>query len=80
MDWIFVSNILATDIQNPYLGVPTKEKVNIVTDSKFGSDQSRSTKIVIAIYGLRTSEANFRDFLLSILQNIPLPGAYSSGR
>jgi hypothetical protein len=61
-------DILAADIQNAYLYARTKEKVYTTAGLEFGQSMvGRPVLIVRALYGLRTSGAQFRSHLAQTL-------------
>jgi hypothetical protein len=62
-------NVLACDIQNAYLNAPTKEKVWFCGGKELGPDEGKVIVIVRALYGLKSSDARFRDHLAQMLQD-----------
>ncbi len=61
-------DIMAADIQNAYLTAPTKEKLYCECGPEFGSDSGKIAVVVRALYGLRSSGKQFRDFLAKTLR------------
>jgi hypothetical protein len=61
-------DILAADVQNAYLNMPTKEKVYMMAGLKFGPSHIRQLVIVIqALYGLKSSGAWWHDHMRKAL-------------
>jgi hypothetical protein len=60
--------ILAADVQNAYLNTATKEKVWTRAGKEFGSNAGRPVIIVCALYGLKSSGAQWRDHMAAILR------------
>ena len=56
--------IKAIDIQNSYLDSPTKEKVHILCDPEFDSNQDRTPVVVQARHEIRSSGVCFRKYLV----------------
>lgn len=62
-------SVLAADVQNAYLNAPTKEKVYIKSAGlEFGSDAGKPAIIVMALYGLKSSGARWRDHISATLR------------
>jgi hypothetical protein len=69
-------DLLSCNIQNAYLAAPNKEKVwTSFTDHLGPEYNGRKAIIAKALYGLRSSERSFRDFLSL---NLREPGFVSS--
>ena len=62
-------DILAGDVQNAYLNVPTKEKVYFTAGSEWKADEGRTIMIVRALYGLKSSALAWRNHLADTLGN-----------
>ena len=62
-------DILAGDIQNAFLEAPTKEKVFFYAGEEWKSNKDRVVVVVRALYGLKSSALQFRNFLADILSN-----------
>ena len=63
-------DILTLDVQNAYLNALTGEKVYIIAGLEFGaSNVGRPTKIVRALYGLKSSGAHWWDHMASSLRD-----------
>jgi hypothetical protein len=60
----------AADVGNAYLEAYTKEKLYIIAGSKFGDHQGDVLVIVKALYGLRTSGAQFHEKFADTLHNM----------
>ena len=60
-------DILACDIQNAYLTAQFREKIWTVAGPKFGSDTGKNFIIKMALYGLKSSGAEFRSLLAETL-------------
>jgi hypothetical protein len=63
-------DILSADIQNAYLNAPTKERVYTVAGPEFGPNEGRPVLIVRALYGLKSSGAQFRAHLAQCLRDL----------
>jgi Reverse transcriptase (RNA-dependent DNA polymerase) len=63
-------DVLACDVQNAYLNAGTKEKNWFVAGAELGSDNiGKPVLIVRALYGLRSSGAQWREHMATTLQN-----------
>jgi hypothetical protein len=61
-------NVLAADLQNAYLNAPTKERCYTIAVPEFGPDnEDRPVLVVRALYGLRSSGAQWRDQLAEMI-------------
>jgi hypothetical protein len=64
-------SILLADIQNAYLTSSCEEKVYRVLGPEFGPNrQGRKTRVVRALYGLKSAGASFRNHLTSCLRHL----------
>ena len=63
-------DILACDIQNAYLKAQLRENIWTVSGPEFGSDISKIFIIKIALYGLKSSGADFRSLLVETLHEL----------
>lgn len=61
--------VLAGDIQNAFLSAPTKEKIFFYSGDEWKSDKDRIVVVVRALYGLKSSALQFRNFLADTLGN-----------
>ena len=61
--------ILAGDIQNAFLSAPTKEKVFFYAGDEWKADKDRIVVVVRALYGLKSSALQFRNYLAETLAN-----------
>ena len=60
--------ILAADVQNAYLNAPTKEKLYTIAGLEFGHEnKGRPAIIVRALYGLRSSGAQWCDHMATTI-------------
>ena len=62
-------DILSGDIQNAYLNALTKEKVFFYPGDEWKSDQGKVVFVVIALYGLKSSDLAWGNHLYEILGN-----------
>jgi Reverse transcriptase (RNA-dependent DNA polymerase) len=63
-------DVLACDVQNAYLNATTKEKNWFIAGPELGGDNiGKSVLIVRALYGLRSSGAQWREHLATTLRN-----------
>ena len=62
-------DILAGDIQNAFLSAPTKEKIFFYAGDEWKSDKGRVVVVVRALYGLKSSALQFRNFLAETIGN-----------
>jgi hypothetical protein len=58
------------DIENAYLTAPITEKVWTVLGPEFGDDAGKHALIVIALYGLKSTGAEFRNHLAECMNNL----------
>ena len=63
-------NILACDIQNPYLIAQCREKIWTFSGPEFGSDTGKIFIIKMALYGLKSSGTAFCSLLAETLHEI----------
>mmetsp|Transcript_12139 Transcript_12139/g.17505 ORF Transcript_12139/g.17505 Transcript_12139/m.17505 type:complete len:474 (-) Transcript_12139:35-1456(-) len=63
-------DLLAADVGNAYLNAPTKEKVYIITGPEFGPEEGRVAVVVRALYGLKSSGAQWRSHFASTLRDL----------
>ena len=61
--------VLCADVQGAYLNAPTSEKVYFIAGPEFGRDKDRLVKIVRALYGLKSSGANWRAHMAATLRD-----------
>ena len=64
---IFDLDVLACDIQNAYTGADCREQVWVVAGTKFGSEAGKNMLVSKAIYILKGSITESRDFLADTL-------------
>ena len=57
------SDVLASDIHNAYLKTDCRERVWVVADPEFGSENGNNMLVRKVLYGLKSSGAAFLDFL-----------------
>jgi hypothetical protein len=62
--------VKALDILNAYISAPIKEKVWCALDPEFGPDTSKSTIIVRALYGLKSTGAEFHAHLADCMRHL----------
>ena len=62
-------NVLAGDIQNAFLSAPTQERIFFYAGEEWKSDKDRVVVVVRALYGLKSSALQFRNFLADTLGN-----------
>ena len=62
--------ILAYDIQKSYLTAKCRELIWTTVRPKFGSEEVSIMVVKIDLYGLKSSRAEFRSKLASLLHNI----------
>ena len=62
-------DILAGDIQNAFLSAPTKERIYFHAGDEWKADKGRVVIVVRALYGLKSSALQFRNFLANTLGN-----------
>jgi Reverse transcriptase (RNA-dependent DNA polymerase) len=62
--------VLIGDIQGAYLYARTDERIWTTCGPEFGSDQGRPAIIVLALYGLRSSGARWREQMASTLRDL----------
>jgi hypothetical protein len=60
-------NVKVGDVLNAYITAPITEKVWTVLGSEFGIDASKSTIIVLALYGLKSAGDAFQSHLASFM-------------
>jgi hypothetical protein len=70
-------DVLVADVQNAYLNAPTKEKVWTRAGMEFGSNRGRPAKIVMALYGLKSSGARWRDHMANTLREAGFQSCYA---
>ena len=63
-------DLMAADVGNAYLNAPTKEKVYIITGPEFGPEEGRVAVIVRALYGLKSSGAQWRSHFAATLRDL----------
>ena len=63
-------DIFACDIQNPYLTAKFSELIWTTVRPKFGSEEVSIMVVKIDLYGLKSSRAEFRDKLATLLHDI----------
>jgi hypothetical protein len=63
-------DILAGDVQNAYLNAETKEKVYMIAGKEFGVNQGKRVLIVRALYGLKSSGAQWRSHMAQTLRDL----------
>jgi hypothetical protein len=60
--------ILAADVQNAYLNAPTKEKLYTIAGLEFGPENKGCPAIIVcALYGLRSSSAQWHDHMAATI-------------
>jgi hypothetical protein len=70
-------SILSADIQNAYLTSPCQEKIYTILGPEFGPNRmGRKSKVVRALYGLKSAGAAFRNHLANCLAHL----GYESSR
>ena len=52
-------DLLAGDIQNDFLEVPTKEKIFVYAGDKWKSDEGKIVVVIRALHGLKSSALQF---------------------
>ena len=62
-------DLLAGDIQNAFLSALTKERIYFHTGDEWKSDKGKVVIIVRALYGLKSSALQFRNFLANTVGN-----------
>ena len=62
-------DVLAGDIQNAFLSAPTCEKIFFYAGEEWKSDRDRVVIVIQALYGLKSSAFQFRNFLGDTLGN-----------
>ena len=62
-------NLLAGDIQNAFLSAPTKERIFFYAGDEWKADKDRVVVVVRALYGLKSSALQFRNYLANTLGN-----------
>ena len=62
-------DLLAGDIQNAFLSAPTKERIYFYAGDEWKADKGRVVVVVRALYGLKSSALQFRNFLANTLGN-----------
>jgi hypothetical protein len=62
--------VLAGDVQNAYLNAETKEKIFTIAGKEFGSNQGKRVLIVRALYGLKSSGAQWRSHMSKTLRDL----------
>ena len=65
-----VLKLLACDIKHAYLSDHCREKIWTIAGPKFRSDTGKLMIVVLALYGLKSSGADFRALLAKILYDI----------
>ena len=63
-------DIIACYIQNAYINAKYRELIWTVAGPKFGSEQGSIVVVKMALYGLKSSGAAFREKLTELLNNI----------
>jgi hypothetical protein len=63
-------DVLGADVQNAYINAETNEKVYTTAGPEFGSNEGRPAIIVHALYGLKSSGAQWRDHFAKILKQL----------
>ena len=63
-------DILACDIQNAYLMALCREKIWTRAGPEFGSEEGTIMIVKMALYGLKSSGAAFREKLAGVLHDI----------
>jgi len=56
-------HVKVSDIENAHITAPCTEKIWIVLGPEFGSDAGKSAIIVRALYGLKSADASFCNYL-----------------
>ena len=62
--------VKASDVMNAYVTVPYSEKIWTVLGKEFGKDQGKKAIIVCALYGLKSSGADFHAHLADCISSI----------
>ena len=62
-------NLLAGDIQNVFLSAPTKERIFFYAGDEWKCDKDGIVVVVQALYGLKSSALQFRNYLANTLGN-----------
>jgi hypothetical protein len=62
--------ILACDIQNAYLTADCREKIYVIAEPEFGSEEGKVMIVRKALYGLKTSGAAFRAHMAETLYDL----------
>ena len=55
--------IISIDIQNDFLGAPTKEKLFFYYGDKWKSDKDRVVIVIYALYGTKSRAMQFRNHI-----------------
>ena len=62
--------VLAGDVQNAYLNAGTKERIYTIAGKEFGSNCGKRVLIVRALYGLKSSGAQWRAHMSKTLRDL----------
>ena len=62
-------DVLAGDIQNAFLSAPTKERIFFYAGEEWKADKDCVVLVVRALYGLKSSALQFRNYLANTLGN-----------
>ena len=63
-------SLLGCDIQNAYLTAPCRENILTTAGPEFGSESGKNMIVVRALYGLKSSDAEFRAFFVEALYDL----------
>ena len=69
MDALNNLDVLTTDIQNDFLGAPTKEKIFLYAGDEWKYDKDNVIIVARALYGLKYSALQFQNCLAETLGN-----------
>ena len=62
--------VKAGDVMNAYATAPSSEKIWTVLGKEFGSGQGKKAIIVRALYGIKSSGADFHAYLADCMRSI----------
>jgi hypothetical protein len=62
--------VKAADVENSYLTAPTIEKVWTICGPEFGSDSGKNTIVYRALYGLKGSDASYRNHISDCMRHL----------
>ena len=62
--------VKTSDVQNAYLTAPCAKVIHTTLGAEYGKDEGKTAIIALALYGLASAVASFRNHLVGCMQHL----------